>query len=52
MIKIVEVKEIDGKKYVSLEDYQKLLQELEQHTEPQDTAEIARNAGEDEVYND
>ena len=50
MVKILEVLEIDGKKYVPLEDYQQLLGEYEK-TQPKYThAEILANAGEDEVY--
>ena len=52
MIKILEVLEIDGKKYVPLEDYQKLLGEYEQTQQHCSNAEIIAETGEDEVYND
>ena len=52
MVKILQVLEIDGKKYVPLEDYQKLLGEYEK-TQPQySNAEIIAETGEDEVYSD
>lgn len=51
MVKILEVLEIGGKKYVPLEDYQQLLGEYEK-TQPKYTnAEIIAGAGEDEIYN-
>ena len=51
VVRIVEVLEIDGKKYVPLEDYQKLIGELEKLQPQYTTAEILEAAGEDEVYN-
>ena len=51
MVKILEVLEINGKKYVPLEDYQQLMREYEK-TQPHYTnAEIIADVGEDEVYN-
>ena len=50
MVKIVEVLEIDGKKYVPLEDYQKLLGEYENTQPTYSNTEIIESAGEDEVY--
>ena len=50
MIRIVEVVEIDNKKYVALEDYQKLLGECEKLQPALSNAEIIAAAGEDEVY--
>ena len=52
MVRIVEVLEIDGKKYVPLEDYQKLLGEYEKTQPTCSNAEIIASAGEDEVYNE
>lgn len=52
MIKILEVLEIDGKKYVPLEDYQQLLSEYEKTQPTSSNAEIIAAAGEDEVYNE
>lgn len=51
MVKILEVLEIDGRKYVPLEDYQKLLSEYEKTQPAISNAEIIAAAGEDEVYN-
>lgn len=50
MIKILEVLEIDGKKYVPLEDYKKLLGEYEKIQPAISNAEIIAEAGDDEVY--
>lgn len=50
MVKILEVLEIDGKKYVHLEDYQALMAEYEKTQPKYSNAEILATAGEDEVY--
>ena len=50
MVKILEVLEIDGKKYVPLEDYQALLGQYEATQQHYSNAEIITAAGEDEVY--
>lgn len=50
MVKILEVFEIDGKKYVRLEDYQQLMREYEKTQPPCTNAEIIADVGEDEVY--
>lgn len=50
MIKILEVIEIDGKKYVPLEDYQQLMRECEKMQPAYTKEEIIAGAGEDEVY--
>ena len=52
MVKILEVLELDGKKYVPLEDYQKLLGEYEKTQPKYSNAEIIANAGEDEIYDE
>lgn len=52
MVKILEVLEIDGKKYVPLEDYQKLLGEYEKTQPTYSNAEIIASAGEDEIYDE
>ena len=52
MIKIVEVLEIDGKQYVPLEDYQKLLGEYEKTQPTASNVEIIAATGEDEVYSE
>ena len=51
MIKILQVLEIDGKKYVPLEDYQQLMSEYEKLLPQCSNEEIIAAAGEDEVYN-
>lgn len=50
MVRIVEVIEVDGRKYVSLEDYQKLMEEYEKTQRQYTNAEILADVGEDEVY--
>lgn len=50
MVKIVEVLEVNGKKYVPLEDYQALLAQYEAIQPRYSNAEIIAAAGEDEVY--
>ena len=50
MVKILEVLEVDGKKYVPLEDYQQLMREYEKLLPEYTTEEILADAGEDEVY--
>lgn len=52
MIRILEVLEVNGKKYVPLEDYQKLLGEYEKQQPKYTNAEIVADAGIDEVYDD
>ena len=52
MIKIVEVLEIDGKQYVPLEDYQKMLGEYEKTQPTASNAEIIAVTGYDEVYSE
>lgn len=52
MIKILQVVEIGGKKYVPLEDYQQLLGEYEKLLPTCSNAEIIAAAGEDEIYNE
>lgn len=52
MIKILEVLEVNGKKYVPLEDYQQLLGEYEKLKPKYTNAEIIADAGTDEVYDD
>ena len=52
MIKIVQVLEIDGKQYVPLEDYQKLLGEYEKTQQTAINAEIIAVTGKDEVYSE
>lgn len=49
MVRIVPVLEIDGQKYVPLEDYQKLMSEYEKIQPKVSNAEIIAAAGEDEV---
>lgn len=51
VIKILEVLEVDGKKYVPLEDYQQLMREYEKTQPTYSNAEILADVGEDEVYN-
>lgn len=50
MVKILEVLEIEGKKYVPLEDCQQLLREYEKTQPTYSNAEILADVGEDEVY--
>ena len=50
MVKILEVLEVDGKKYVPLEDYQQLMREYEKTQPVYTNAEILADAGEDDVY--
>mgnify|MGYP003291260192 CR=1 FL=1 len=50
MIRILEVLTVDGKKYVPLEDYQKLMREYEKTQPTYSNAEILADVGEDEVY--
>lgn len=52
MVKILEVLDVDGRKYVPLEDYQKLLSEYEKTQPAISNAEIIAAAGEDEVYSE
>ena len=52
MIKILEVVEIEGKKYVPLEDYQQLMKEYEKVQPAISNADILATAGEDEVYSE
>ena len=51
MIKILKVIEIDGKKYVPLEDYQQLMREYEKTQPHCSNAEIIAATSEEEVYN-
>jgi hypothetical protein len=51
VVRIVEVLEVNGKKYVPLEDYQRLICELEKVQPHYTNAEILEAVGEDEVYN-
>lgn len=52
MVRIVNVLEIDGQKYVPLEEYQKLMGEYEKTQPKVSNAEILATAGEDEVYSE
>lgn len=52
MIKILEVVEIEGKKYVPLEYYQQLMKEYEKAQPAISNADIIAAAGEDEVYSE
>ena len=49
MIKILEVLEFNGKKYVPLEDYQALMAQYEATQPHYSNEEIVAQAGEDEV---
>ena len=49
---MVRVLEVDGRKYVPLEDYQKLLGEYEKTQPTLSNAEILADVGEDEVYSE
>ena len=52
MVKIIEVLDHNGRKYVPLEDYQQLLGECEKMQPHYSNAEIIAAAGEDEVYSE
>jgi len=52
MVKILEVLEYKGKKYVPLADYQALLAEHEATQPHYSNAEIIADAGADEVYSE
>ena len=51
MVRIVKVLELNGRKYVPLEDYQRLIGELEKVQPKYTYTEILKSIGEDEVYN-
>ena len=50
MTRIVEVIEVNGRDYVPLADYQRLMSEYEKLLPEYTTEEILATAGEDEVY--
>lgn len=52
MVKILEVLEHEGNKYVPLADYQALLAKYEATQKHYSNAEIIAAAGEDEVYSE
>lgn len=52
MVRVLQVIEIEGQKYVSLEDYQQLMREYEKLQPPVSNADIIADAGEDEVYSE
>ena len=50
MVRVLEVIEANGKDYVPLEEYQKLMSEYEKLVPACSNEEIIKAAGEDEVY--